>query len=1090
MNKWFKVPSGTCLLASVALLGAPTSVAQEQDESVFEEVIVTAQRVDESIQDVPIAVTALTGEMIEDRQIINPSDLQLNAPNVAFTATNFGGSSFSIRGIGRLVIGRSAESGVSAHLNEISVPTNLNAIEFFDMERVEVLRGPQGTLFGRNATGGAINFITRKPTQDSVEGFLDAEYGAFSHRRLKGAVNLPLFRDSVALRVSAFQLDRDGYIENVAYGQTDADGNSLPGIDDDIDGRDILAYRATLAWDITDDASAWIQFSRFDEADDRARITNQVCERNVLPTSGCTADGFGWDSPNLGASTAGIFGGAAGVLPAGADGSNPGLYDYPRPESGGFRQMHTDFEPVFQESEEVWAFGVDYEFDNLSASIIGARRRSEYVAMQDYLMDVGASLGAAPFNPTGVWPVSRPSGGAGAAWVAEDCNLLAGTAGIHGGCVLPIQMNRVFAYDQADADTDYWTVEAKLHSNFEGPLNFLLGASQFEGENHGGYYVLANTLDLVGLYGSPALGAPALYPSFFLNASNPAGGNLQEGTAVFGEVYYDLSDQLKMTAGLRFNDDAKETSDTSVLFNSLDANSALGGLFGSSPIWLRPTLLLGPGGLVGLASDPTEALAPESAKLLEFWDAGSAWANNAPVAAGAVAALGIAPLVGLQLQLGLITPDQIPAVLASLGLPELFQGTVIALLSQNPAAIAADPGLAAAAGALNAIAAAVPPVPGFGETRYVTGSPSEASWQEVSGRLGFDYQLNPDTMLYGFYSRGYKPGGFNPAIPPAFQATSAFTFGSEQVNSFELGAKNILLDGRLLLNGSVFLYDYTGLQVTRIRNNSSINENIDANIFGLEVEGLWRPEAMPALSLDFSYGYLSSAVDGSQSLDPINRTGGNPDYILLNNIDPGSTTGVNYVARESQITQVVLDCALLLQCPPGVELETPAALDIRNGTTVQSVSYPANAAGVAIPAYFARSFLDAFGVETQDGIPVDLDGNQLPNAPEHTLKLGLAYTWTTGSATVTGRWDAYYQSESYAREFNTVGDTIDSWMQHNATLIYENGPWTAKAWVRNILDDDNVTGKYLTSDTSGFFRNYFLTEPQIYGVSVRMAFGD
>ena len=91
---------------------------------------------------------------------------------------------------------------------------------------------------------------------------------------------------------------------------------------------------------------------------------------------------------------------------------------------------------------------------------------------------------------------------------------------------------------------------------------------------------------------------------------------------------------------------------------------------------------------------------------------------------------------------------------------------------------------------------------------------------------------------------------------------------------------------------------------------------------------------------------------------------------------------------------------------------------------------------------------------------------------------------------MTARWDWYWQSESYAREFNTVGDEIDAWSQHNATAIYEKDRWQVRAWVRNILNDDNVTGKYLTSDTSGFFRNYFLTEPRIYGVSFRYGFAD
>ena len=109
-----RVSASVLLSVAVGL----TAQAEESDSGGkrVEEVIVTAQRTAESIQDVPIAVTALTGEMLADRQVINPSDLQLNAPNVSFTATNFGGSSFSIRGIGRLVIAASGEKwGIHPH---------------------------------------------------------------------------------------------------------------------------------------------------------------------------------------------------------------------------------------------------------------------------------------------------------------------------------------------------------------------------------------------------------------------------------------------------------------------------------------------------------------------------------------------------------------------------------------------------------------------------------------------------------------------------------------------------------------------------------------------------------------------------------------------------------------------------------------------------------------------------------------------------------------------------------------------------------------------------------------------------------------
>ena len=1067
---------GACGLCAPFLV-----LAEEGEGAVEEEVIVTAQRMAESIQDVPIAVTALTGQALEDRQIVTPSDLQMNAPSVSFTSTNFGNYSFSIRGIGRLVISASGEAGVSTHMNEIPVATNLNSIEFFDMERVEILRGPQGTLYGRNATGGAINFVTAMPDFENFAGFLDFEAGDYSHRRVKGMFNVPL-GDTAGLRVAGFKLDRDGYIKNLAHEQVGTNGETLPGIDDDLDGRDITALRATFSWDITDRANVWVQYNRFEEKDDRARITNQVCARNTLPTTGCLPDVFAFETPHVGATTGGIFAALAGALPPGADGSNPAQYVFPRPRINGFRDAHTDFDPIFDQEEDLFTFGLNYDFDSFNVSLLGAHQTFDYLARQDYLMDVGATLSPTTLNPAGLWPISEPAGAAGADWEPGPCNFQDGTAGVFGGCILPVDQTRMFAYDQVDTESEYWTVEGRFQTTLDGPFNFQAGGSLYDLKTHGDYYVLANTLDLVSLYGTPGPGGLQLrlYPGFFNNTSQPEVGTLQDGWAAFGEAYFDLTDSVTLTAGLRYNEDNKEVNDTSALFNSLDVSTLVGGLLGPNPVWVRTGLALE---MLGMAIGSANSLTAASLKTLEFWNAQGAYDENAPLAIGGLAAIFAAQAIGTQVQAGLLPPEFVPGAIAALPLPPILQGTVGALLSQNPAAIAQDPGLAAVAGAWNGIAAALPPVPGFGETRFVTGSPSKADWNELSGRIGIDWQLNDNSMIYGFYSRGYKPGGFNPAIPPAFQSTSSFTFDSEQVDAIEIGTKNTFMDGRLMLNGAFFLYDYAALQVTRIANNSSLNDNIDADIMGVEVEGLWRPEALPGMAVDFSYGWLNAEVDGSESIDPVNRTAGNTDYILLKNIDPGALTGVTYVARESQISQAMVDAALA----------SLAALDIRNGTTVQSVSYAANANGVSIPAYLSRAFLAGAGVETLDGIPVNLSGNQLPNSPEHTLRLGLAYTWQVPAiaGSLTARWDYYWQDDSYAREFNGIGDEIDSWDQHNATLIYESrdGRWMVKAWVRNISDDDNITGKYLTSDTSGFFRNYFLTEPRLFGASLRFNFG-
>ena len=1073
------------LFAFVAIAAAASVHAQQEEQEApalterWTEVVVSAQRVEEIAQEAPIAVTAITSDMLRDGLIIGPSDLQLNAGNVSFTPTNFGDSSFSIRGIGELVVGTGSESGVSFHMNEIPVTINLNNLEFYDVRQVEIMRGPQGTLFGRNATGGAINLVTQRPELGHMGGYLDFEYGSYSHRRVSGALNLPL-GGRAAVRLAAFSLRRDGYIRNLAYGQTNAAGETLPGIDEDIDGRDLWAGRVTLEWEITPRARLWVLGSVQREDDDRVRISNQVCKRNPLPTSGCLADEFGFETPNLTASVMGIFAGAAGALPLGADGSDSALYDFPRPRINGFREMHTDLEPRFEQDEEAWAFGFRYDFDTVTATLLGAHRTAIESYLQDYTMDVGARFLPTAYNPANVWPVSAPGGPAsgGADWLGGPCAIQAGNTGALGGCALGMGLARAFTYDHPATEEEYWTVEGKISSAFTAPVNFLIGVSVHENREIGGFQVFANGLDLVSRYGVPPLGLPPLYPSYFYTANNPEAGELQQSSAAFGEIYFDVTDRVRFTAGLRLNREDKEISDTSVLFNAADANAVVGGLLGGR-VWIRQSLL---GEMAALARGETAALTETSQRLLAFWNAQGAYSRHAPAAIALLAAVGAAQQIGAGVRAGTVPAAAVAGLVANLGLPPIFQQTVLALLSQSPPAIAADAGLAAGAAAFRGISAAVPPAPGFGETRFVTGSPSAASWQALSGRVGFDVQVTEETLVYAFHSRGYKPGGFNEAIPPAFQESSPFTYEPEAVSAFEVGVKNDLLGGELVLNASFFVYDYQGLQISQVRNNSAINVNVDAAVTGLEVDGLWRPIRLPGFSVDFTYGWLRALVTDSEAIDPINRTAGDSDFVVLNNIDAGSLTGVNFIARESEITAELLNAALAAR----------AAFDVRNGTAAASTSYPANAAGVSIPALFSRRFLDANGVETLDGIAADLDGNQLPGSPAHSVKLGLARTWTLGGGDfVTLRWDAYWQSEFYARMFNTRGDAVQSWSQHNASLLYESGAggWTLKLWVRNVFDDDNVTGKYLTTDTSGLFRNYFLTEPRVLGISVRYDFG-
>ena len=179
-----------------------SSFIAAESETVLEEIVVTSQRTEESLQDVPIAVTAISPSMIEDQQIEGGSDLQLVTPSLSFQGGDSSGGSFNIRGITNLAVSATAESGVETHINDLPVGSyTMQDGDFFDLERIEVLRGPQGTLYGKNSVGGAINLITARPVMGEMSGSVKIENGSFNLRKMTTMFNLPL-GEKMAVRVA------------------------------------------------------------------------------------------------------------------------------------------------------------------------------------------------------------------------------------------------------------------------------------------------------------------------------------------------------------------------------------------------------------------------------------------------------------------------------------------------------------------------------------------------------------------------------------------------------------------------------------------------------------------------------------------------------------------------------------------------------------------------------------------------------------------------------------------------------------------------------------------------------------------------
>lgn len=218
---------------------APPAPAQSRDLTRIEEVVVTAQRREQNIQDVGISVTPLGEDSLEELNIRTATDIVKAVPSLKMNAYSTSQVVFNIRGVAQNSYGDEQEPPVAVYQDDsYSSSINLASFPVFDLARVETLRGPQGTLFGRNATGGAIQFISQKPT-DEFEGYASATFGNYNQQIYEGAVSGP-FSDNWQGRIAFISNQDDGYIKELFPRQRDRGAN------------DHYALRGRIAWQPTD----------------------------------------------------------------------------------------------------------------------------------------------------------------------------------------------------------------------------------------------------------------------------------------------------------------------------------------------------------------------------------------------------------------------------------------------------------------------------------------------------------------------------------------------------------------------------------------------------------------------------------------------------------------------------------------------------------------------------------------------------------------------------------------------------------------------------------------------------------------------
>jgi len=262
----FATKARLCLISGVSLLGLCTpgqALATEQSDTETQEIIVTAQKREQSVEDVPITISVVGEEFLRTAAVQRVSDVIPYVPALGGFTTGVATSVWSIRGLSSSTTDGGGEPSVGVYRDEAYAGyLEFAALPVYDVARIEVLKGPQGTLFGKNSSAGAISIYTNKPDTDETTGLLVASLGNFGQRRAEGHVNLPL-SDRLAVRIAG-QFNRMGdYQDNLVTGGTNG-------------GFKAWGLRAGVLWQPTDNLELWAYYERYDAHSDQWATNTQA----------------------------------------------------------------------------------------------------------------------------------------------------------------------------------------------------------------------------------------------------------------------------------------------------------------------------------------------------------------------------------------------------------------------------------------------------------------------------------------------------------------------------------------------------------------------------------------------------------------------------------------------------------------------------------------------------------------------------------------------------------------------------------------------------------------------------------------------
>jgi outer membrane receptor protein involved in Fe transport len=552
----------------------------------LETVTVTSSKLGGDVQNIPISITAMSQEQLTQTQTSGGPDLVKQVPNLTFSKTNFSGYNIEIRGIGTQAISVTTDPAVAVAFNDTPfIRNHFFEQEFYDVSQVEVLRGPQGTLYGRNATAGVVNLVSAKPT-DQFEAMASADIGNYQNRRLEGMLNIPIFGDKLDLRLAGEWTKRKGYSFNAETDQS-------------VDGRDLWSGRMSVLIHPIEQLSANLIWEHFSEDDDRLRSGKQLCTRDNGPSvvNGPAGPQYPADDDF----------GAAWLTQGCKPGSLYGPSSFQTPNAAAI--------PFVAAAEYVLGFFVPWGLDPYAGVVQANNLRTidsllepKYTAKNDTLelnaeYDINSALtltSQTGYNKDTLYSTEDYNRFNTAPGIFIDANDSGGLVGQDGqycdpqlGC-----STRMVSEDVSQEHAWQFSQEVRLASNLNGPLNFSAGANFMHYQTVEDYYVFNNLISLLAEYtyhdpghdmphdpfdpvlanncnpipadpaniGQTAFGLGCAYVDpnpldkidgqghNYFRSQNPYRLNSYAG---FGEVYYQLMPDVKLTGGLRWTDDRK-----------------------------------------------------------------------------------------------------------------------------------------------------------------------------------------------------------------------------------------------------------------------------------------------------------------------------------------------------------------------------------------------------------------------------------------------------------------------------------------------------------------------------------------------------